>query len=273
MMKLFLILFLFVSAGAFAASSNKNDGDLTAAVKFASKSLNYVNTSTVQKPPCDIPRNPPVPLADEFALKGVRDGCDRFLNDKGEAGEWGNVILNKMNSLPKEKMNQSFLSNNIPDMPLVCPRFNEFSNELKKKFWIWTFASIAWEESSCNPKASAAGVNSRAIGLLQLEDSLRLRQARGPSCKVPSVTAPQNNLACGVDMLSDQLLGNRSGFFRGTSATGELFWKSSYWLKLRLKAKTPQLLEAKKKELIQSLEVDSQKPNIKTLVMSFPYCR
>lgn len=272
MMKVYLISFFLISTVAFAGSTNKSDADLTAAVKLASKSLNSVNDSTVQKPPCDIPPNPPVPLADEFALKGVEDGCDKFLNDKGEAGEWGKIILKKMNSLSEKQMKESFLSNDIPDMPFVCPRFHEFSDELKKKFWVWTFASIAWEESSCNPGASAAGINCKAVGLLQLEDSSRLRRGRGDSCEVPSVTAPQNNLACGVDILSAQLQGTKSDYFRATKATGELFWKSSYWLHMRIKGKDEQR-EATKRKLIKSVMTDNQKPDIKTLVMRFPYCR
>ena len=272
MIKIYILSLFIFSTVAFAGSSNQSD-DLTAAVKLASSSLENVNDATVQKQPCDIPPDPPVPLADEFSLKGINDGCDKFLNNEGEPGEWGNIILKKIESLPEDELKDSFYSNNIPDMPFVCQNFSEFSNELKKKFWVWTFASIAWEESSCKPKAAAAGVNCKAVGLLQLEGSARLRKGRGESCQVAEVTTPKNNLACGVDILNDQLLGQKSNYFKGTKATGELFWKSSYWLHMRLKGKDEQQREATKRKLIKSVATDNQKPDIKTLVMRFPYCR
>lgn len=191
------------------------------------------------------------------------------MGDFGEVGEWGQIILNTFDSLPPDELQNSFFSDNIPDMPFICPRFFEFSDELKKKFWVWSFAAIAWEESSCKPKASVPGVNSRAVGLLQLEDSRRLRSDRGKHCDVKNIISPPNNLACGVEIMHQQLLGSKSKYFN--TSTGEMFWKSSYWLHMRLKSKN---LDATKKRLTKSIASESdKKPSIKTLVMRFPFCR
>ncbi len=264
--QLAIVSLLFVTC--FTLQAKEND-ELTATVKLAVDSLETVNESTVQKPPCDIPPNPPVPLAEEFSRKGVGGLCEKFLTDTGEVGEWGQLILKTIDSIPPEELKDSFLSNNIPDMGFVCPRFSEFSDELKKKFWVWSFASIAWEEASCKPREAAQGVNCKAVGLLQLEDSRRLREGRGENCEVNNIIDPKNNLPCGVEIMHQQLLGEKSSYF--PNSTGEVFWKSSYWLHLRLKQKNA---DETRNRLMKTVSTDANdKPNIKTLIMRFPYCR
>lgn len=263
-----LIITLLFSAIPLSAFANIQEDELTASVKLASKTLSGVNKVTAAKSPCDIPENPKVPLADQFDYKGAK--CEKFLTESGDQGEWGKVVTDQIKNLPSDEVENSFYSNNIPDMDFICPNFKSFSKELKLKFWVWTFASISWEESTCNPKASAQGINCKAVGLLQLEGSSKLRRGRGSNCEVASVNDAKNNLSCGVEILHDQLLGQKSSYYKGTEATGELFWEGSYWLHLRLKEKKE---EEHKKKLLTSISGKEKKPNIKTLVMRFPYCR
>lgn len=261
------LLFTFLFFSLISVASAKDD-ELTESVKLATKSLSNVNKVTQAKSPCDIPDNPPVPLAQQFDYKGAK--CDQFLTDSGNYGVWGKIISDKIKKIPLEELRYSYLSNDIPDMDFICPNFSQFSDELKIKFWTWTFASIAWEESTCLPNSRVKGINCQAVGLLQLEGAAKLRKGRGEDCQGASILDPRSNLACGVEIMHDQLLGQRSPYYKGTDATGELFWEGSYWLHMRLKEKKE---EEHKRKLLSSISGKEKKPNIKTLVMRFPYCR
>lgn len=216
----------------------------------------------------DMPCKQFMALDPEFSTNGANDACSKFIKIDGTLGPWGESIIKSIDKLPEEETKKTYLSNSIPDMDFICPNFKNFDNEIKKKFWVWTFASIAWKEATCNPKITAQGVNSKAVGLLQLEDSRRLRSGRGDNCEVSEVISPGNNLACGVEILHQQLLGKDSTYF--TTSTGELFWKGTYWQDLRYKKRT----QEKDQSLISRSQAPSnKKTEIKELVMRFPLCR
>lgn len=257
------LLFLLFSCSAYAQEESTKE--LIESVVTVTETLAQIKEAGVVQLPC----TPQVVLSSHFNLNGVKD-CNQFLKDDGSIGPWGVNIINTIAKLPPSELEQSFFSDSIPDMDFICPKFNQFSPALKLKFWVWTFSAISWQESSCNPKTSAQGTNARAVGLLQLEDTRGLRKSRGPNCDVSSVTDVKNNLACGVDILHQQLLGAKGTYFKGVG-TGELFWKSSYWQHLRLKDSSPR----KQQLLTQKImgQEPSKKTNIKELVMRFPYCQ
>lgn len=216
-----------------------------------------------------------IALVREFSFKGVKEKCFDFIKKNGELGKWGEVIENTINELSAEEKNRTFLSNNIPDMEFICPKFKDFSEYLKIKFYVWVFASISFDESSCNEfikDGPGEQKSLKAQGLLQLESFRSLRKERGRHCDVNNIKLPENNLACGVDILYEILKGKDSLYYDGKS-TGELFWKGSYWAKIRLKAKNIKKLEEKKQDLIDSVEIDDDKTHLKELVMKFPTCR
>lgn len=253
----------------FFSLGHAEDG-LVETVEIANKSLEEINDTGNIQLPCSTGAigDTKIILDPEFSLNGVDENCYKFFNKVGEIGPWGKAVVDTINKLPKEEVKISFLSKGFADKDLVCPNFERFSDDLKLKFWVWTFAAISWQESSCKPQVTAQGVNAKAVGLLQLEDSKRLRQGRGKHCEVNDVMKPENNIACGVEILHQQLLGEESDYF--PTSTGELFWRSTYWQHLRFKKRTL----AKEQQLIdQSQKIADKKTDIKELVMRFPYCR
>jgi hypothetical protein len=268
-MKLFIFsYFLFIS---LAQAKNPDTIALVEAVETTNQSLPKIKEGSLSPIPCNSSAGETnkVILAPHFSSNGVINRCEKFFDNKGELGPWGDSVIKAIKKLPPEEQKLSFFSNTIPDMNFICPQFSQFSNDLKLKFWAWTFASIAWQESSCQPTNISQGINCRAIGLLQLEDTRELRKSRGPNCGVLSVMEPNENLSCGVEILHQQLLGSNGTYFKNIG-TGELFWQSSYWQHLRLKDKglrQQKLLSEKS----QSQDL-TQKPSIKDLIMRFPYC-
>jgi len=259
---------------SFAVSAHAQDDEVAGLVSAANtvkESLEQVKDAGKVSQPCtaNLEEAGQIVLTPHFNLNGVK-GCNQFIKDDGSIGPWGNSVVSTIVKLPSSELENSFFSNDIPDMDFICPKFKDFSQQLKLKFWVWTFSSISWQESGCNPNVTAVGTNAKAVGLLQLEDTRTLRKSRGENCDVPSVKDPKNNLACGVDILHQQLLGSKGSYF-GNSATGELFWKSSYWQHLRLKDKS----QRQQQLLTQKVQSDDlgKKTNIKELVMRFPFCQ
>jgi len=268
--RMIVILFLALLSSNSFAQDDEVAGLVSAANTVKNSLAQMKDAGKVSQPCLSNPEDAnQVVLSPHFNLNGVK-GCNKFIEDDGDIGPWGNTVISAITKIPAAELEDSFFSNDIPDMDFICPKFKEFSSQLKLKFWVWTFSAISWQESSCNPNISAIGTNARAVGLLQLEDTRNLRKSRGDNCDVPSVKDPKNNLACGVDILHQQLLGPKSNYF-GNSASGELFWKSSYWQHLRLKDKSPRL-QQKMTQKVQSDDI-GKKTNIKELVMRFPLCQ
>jgi hypothetical protein len=263
-MKVIFLALFFIYSNLYAESELENTA------RMVNKSLDSIKKTGVISSPCqsNLEGTSAIILDAEFSSNGVGDNCFKYIESNGEVGSWGKSVIEAIYKLPKDEIQNSYLANSFTDMELVCPNYKNFNEQLKLKFWVWTFAAISWQESSCNPKTTAQGINSKAVGLLQLEDSLRLRAGRGGHCEVKDVKQANNNIACGVEILHQQLLGPKSTYF--TNSTGELFWKSGYWQHLRLRKRT----QVKEQELIdQSQSPSNSKTNIKELVMRFPNCR
>ena len=259
----------FITTILFTNMLYANDS-LRESVNLVNKSFSTISNTGKVKLACsaDIVEKSPVILTPEFSEDGVDDNCFKYIDDDGKIGPWGQTVINTINKLPKNEIRDTFLDKKFADMDLVCPNFSKFDDSLKMKFWVWTFASISWQESNCKPKVTAQGTNSKAVGLLQLEDSRRLREGRGDHCEVADIINPNNNIACGVEILHQQLLGPKSSYF--TTSTGELFWKGAYWQHLRYKKRS----QTRDQQLIDlSQSQHDHKSDIKELVMRFPYCR
>ena len=113
----------------------------------------------------------------------------------------------------------------------LCPAFGSMSTAQKLGLWVWIFAALAHDESSCRENAyNRDGTHDEAEGLLQINASyypsiddqgnpIYGREARGPGCfgemdkKVNGEPLPtvlmdyQDNIACGVQIMGNALCG------------------------------------------------------------------
>lgn len=172
-------------------------------------------------------------LAAAFDRSGA--DCDGFIKDDGTYGTYGKVIERAFNEY-------DHLGNLLSDdaatkrgMGRVCPNFKSLQKEDRVRFWVWTFASIAWAESTCLPRARARGTTTTAVGLLQMEAGIKHRRWRGQLCaKFAEVASPGPNLLCGLEIMH----GHFAGKYEGDSCSGAnsqgLILKCSYWQKLRV---------------------------------------
>jgi hypothetical protein len=119
-------------------------------------------------------------MGTQFAT--LEKGCSNFIDSEGRLGPWGRTIQVEL-----RENADAYADNEPPDVLKWCPGYKTMSKDWRERFWIWTFASIASSESSCNPTAvnpkcnrsDAARTgckynpnsppNGDAIGLFQLE--------------------------------------------------------------------------------------------------------
>lgn len=164
-----------------------------------------------------------------FSSRGA--DCTNFIKSDGTYGAWGEVVRT---AISNERVSARFLNTNIPSIADACPLWSSLNNEQRTHFWVWVFASIAWDEATC--KASARNTNATngvAVGLMQLDEGRSARRWRGPNCNVSSVADATNNLKCGVDIMAELLLGPR-GEYKGRGALlNNSGRNTSYWQKLR----------------------------------------
>jgi hypothetical protein len=141
----------------------------------------------------------------------------------------------------------ALLSTRVPrDVRTFCPRFYQLGEVDKRAFWAYFFQALAGAEAGLNPatdvqhtepevakRDAVTGRMVRAEGLLQLtyEDETRYgcnfnwHTDRSLSVKNPAKTIlqPQNNLLCGVKILTNQIIVQHKPLFSATS----------YWSTLR----------------------------------------
>lgn len=165
--------------------------------------------------------------------------CSSFIDSNGDYGPWGKMIVSYIKS--NKNVNNRFLTNALPGMessPQTCPMWGTLTDTEKEKFWVWTMASIAQVESSCdtnsvNTGSSVPYKNDRPRGLFQLNTLKSKRSWRGPNCKFPTgavhVYKPENSIACSMDIM-DELLKGKKGEYK---SNGKIFPTNSYWEKLR----------------------------------------
>lgn len=171
-------------------------------------------------------------------LPHFNTACVGFIKSDGTYGEWGTIIQDYI--VAKGGASSRFFSNGLPGMetdPRTCPRWGQLTEQEKMKFWVWTMASIAQVESSCNTRSvnlgSVPNPSDRPRGLFQLNTLKANRSWRGPNCKFPSgaenVYNAKNSILCSLDIM-DELLKGRAGEYK---SNGKIFPTNSYWEKLR----------------------------------------
>lgn len=166
-------------------------------------------------------------LTDRFFREGA--DCTGFIKSDGSYGSQGRIVYDYISGSDRR---ENFMNpNHIEE---ACPNWGNFSEREKEHFWVWTIASIAWDESRCvSGRRNTRATNGVAVGLLQLNEDRGGRSWRGPNCRVASVREDANNLKCGLDIM-EELLEGRSGEYQGS---GAIFRSSrrntSYWEKLK----------------------------------------
>jgi hypothetical protein len=167
-------------------------------------------------------------LSKSFKARGAN--CNAFINEKNDLGRHGIAIKNAFSKYTKPGHIGLLLNDSAAkahSMPQLCPKFKSLSNEERIRFWVWTMAAIAWEESTCKDNAyNPNGTTDAAVGLLQLNRNYKNRYWRGALCKAKEVATPPNNLSCGLEIMRGQFDG-----FYGKPAG--LSMPKSYWQRLR----------------------------------------
>lgn len=171
--------------------------------------------------------------------------CSKFIDSKGQLGVHGKEIASFIEKVPDSQ----YFKNSYPGMKTVCPKWESFSKEKKKYFWVWFFAAVAWKESTCREDEIDRGAtNGVAVGYLQLDEKKSARYWRGKSCAVAEVKSAVNNIRCSLEIFNEQLQG-RDGVYEGNGQLGGK-GSNSYWQDLR-----------------------GAKPHTFTMVKDFPGCK
>lgn len=170
-------------------------------------------------------------LTDSFSEDGA--DCSKFIADDGEFGEYGKILAEAL--LEKGTDSHLFADDRpgMEDSPYTCPAWKKLSFDMRLRFWVWTFAAIAWDESKCDARArNTQATNGVAVGLLQLDEARSARRWRGRNCEAKNVSGARENLRCGVDIM-EELMRGRDGLYK---ASGKLWGDTSYWQKLKKSA-------------------------------------
>lgn len=170
-------------------------------------------------------------LTDSFSEDGA--DCSKFIADNGEFGDYGKILVEAL--LEKGRDSHLFADDRpgMEDSPYTCPAWKKLSFDMRLRFWVWTFAAIAWDESKCDARArNTQATNGVAVGLLQLDEARSARRWRGRNCEAKNVSAPRENLRCGVDIM-EELMRGPDGLYK---ASGKLWGDTSYWQKLKKSA-------------------------------------
>ncbi|MCR9203558.1 MAG: hypothetical protein NXH75_03205, partial [Halobacteriovoraceae bacterium] len=125
----------------------------------------------------------------------TRDGadCTDFIRRDGSLGSSGRIVRDYIAS--SSRRNHFLNPRHIAE---ACPRWNNMSEAEREHFWVWSIASIAWDESRCvSGRRNTAATNGVGVGLLQLNEDYGGRSWRGPNCRVQSVRSDENNIKCG----------------------------------------------------------------------------
>ncbi len=187
------------------------------------------STSTPAPQPQTKPA-PPTPIAEKKAE----------LNNPNTWDPSWDALIEK--SLPPELLSAQAARAVRP----YCPRFAELSDTDKRAFWAYTFQALAAAEAGLDATASvhhtAAAVNkvdpethrlSRQAGLLQLkyEDAQRYNcpfdypadRSLPEHDPNRTILQPQRNLACGLNIMQDQII----------TQNKPLVTRTSYWATLQ----------------------------------------
>ncbi len=153
---------------------------------------------------------------------GMARACNNFVNNNG-LGTYGRQLQSALGRVGTS----CFFSGGI-NFTNLCPNYNSFNNGRKMQFIAFLFASMAFYESSCNPRAQAQGTNDIADGLLQLEYSQSQRRDAGRNAVHCATNRGVNTQDIGFQMEC-----GASIFKDGYCGTGRIPGSHSwYWQKL-----------------------------------------
>ena len=149
-------------------------------------------------------------------------------------------------TLIERSLPAAMLSSRVPrDVQRFCPRFYRMSNTDKRAYWAYFFQALAGAEAGLNAKSNVfhgaaemgmdrvTGERMREEGLLQLtyEDKRRYGcnfnwkadRDLPPHDPRKTILVPENNLQCGIKILTKQIISQHRPIFAATS----------YWATLR----------------------------------------
>lgn len=149
--------------------------------------------------------------------------------------EWSKSLYEELTKEEYRQGENSLLNIAVADedlKELECSGYNRATLEEKADFWVVFFSSLARAESGFNQKArSRLSRGHRSYGLLQLNKSTARSR-----CGVENVKDPEENLICGVKLMSWQLQGAplTSGRLLRSDLKGQIFGKNMFqWGPLR----------------------------------------
>ncbi|MDR3606927.1 MAG: hypothetical protein P4M08_06045 [Oligoflexia bacterium] len=144
--------------------------------------------------------------------------CEDFIDSDGNYGKWGEALYNTLGQNGTEEI----LASKIGDMSVICPKYYDFDDVGRKNFWIWLAASVAMEESSCNPEIHTSGPNGTAAGLWQLDLGNR-NPVQHERCGSISAYDGTVNIKCGLSML------NWYTEIDARNSRKIIYWHGNYW--------------------------------------------
>jgi hypothetical protein len=182
--------------------------------------------------------------------------CDNFISSTGELGVRGKKTLDAIKKVDPGCFNGEEGS---IDVGVLCPNFKNFSQDQKDYFWVWTYASMAQEETTCGVRLhNKYAANGDASGLFQMENKY-YRKIRDPRyCPHTNVNINNETIQfeCTTSILVDTTC--KKGW--------SLDSKHGYWAELH--GIVPYFTKMKKKKKLVKI-----KPEISWHIMKFPGCK
>ncbi len=148
--------------------------------------------------------------------------CEEFSAQPPPNRNWRKFV---MTELTPEKYPLFFDPKANSDLVKFCPNFPNMNEDEKKIILLRIIDGMVFFESTCNVGASGAGPNGTAYGLLQLH--LGREQDYERNCRKYDSKSSNRSLACGLNMIHNQVEDNNKVFFEG-----------SYWEVLRPKGRS-----------------------------------
>lgn len=198
-------------------------------------------TISADPPPAANPGDPPP------AAKATKPAPATPLDTKKIEFGWNKIWQPQWDMVVENALPASLLSNQVPrDVRRFCPRFYTMSDANKRAFWAYFFQALAAAEAGLNPTSHVHHTDPtvdvpdevthfkvRSEGLLQLtyEDEKRygcnfdweIDRHLAPGDPDRTILQPENNLGCGVKILTRQIIDKHE----------PLVCRNSYWGTLR----------------------------------------
>jgi hypothetical protein len=156
--------------------------------------------------------------------EGLARSCFNFIDRDGRLGGWGKILYTRM-----LQPNYLHTFTNPRALTKACPRFAQLTDRQKLKAWVWFYAALAHEESSCDPdkfhpthievgQDDFRRLNPTAgHGLWALEKMFAYRESRGPACA--DISTVEGQAACAIDIMHKRHL----------KKSGRAIVSGSYW--------------------------------------------